>query len=719
MNKQRIGVFLLAVFLISLLAPAMAMASANTSITNLTVRPELITIGENSKYNISFISNAALTGGIDTVQIRFPSEYRFSNMSWYEGYVDINGQASGGVSYSNGLLVALVPRNMSIYAGQTVSVGLSSSIMRNPDRSGEYSFSVNTSKETSPIASPRFAISEFVHADGVSKPHVTMKPVKGYQAEEIGIRFTANRNGQLIGSVGQIVLDFPSGFRLPQNIDEKTITINGIQMHSLSPVTSGARLILPMSPTMNFPEYHDVEIILAANSGITVDRDIADAVLFISTTSNTAAVESFSFGVNKTPDRIYQPPDEKDPGVSVIPNGAGVVGQWVFTFPRNSILLTEGDTVIGFTVNFPSGTILPGAIAPQNITVNGQQSTGVLVDPARREVIFNLPIGFSVNLDLSIVISASAGIQNPPAAVYLMEITPRGSTRRMPTKTFEIKAVSDPVPVTPPTVTPATDRVVKVTIDDPVGVKDGLAIILDVAPQLIDGFTMVPLRFVTEGLGAGVEYDSTQNTVTLTLGARTIVLWPGSTLAKVDNTVVTLAKAPIIRNDRTMVPVRFVSECFGAKVDFVSVTEPITITMTADALSRMPTVAEIQAAQAGAASGGTGAGTGAGAGGAGTGAGEAGSGSGSGAASGGGESQGAGGGAAAAGKTIVLAAGHNNANLRKGPGVNHELVGMFLPTETATILEISSADGEGFKWYHVEFEYGLQAWIREDLAEVK
>ena len=714
MKSKLFAIFFLLIFMIGLLVPVAAQASTPviTSVTNVTVRPEIMTVGEFSRYQISFISNETLTGGIDTIQIRFPSEYRFGHASWLSGgYVDIKGQPSGGNNYENGLLIVLVPRNTTIHPGETVVVNLHSGIMRNPDRAGEYSFSINTSKETTPVPSPRFAISEFVSQDGVSRPHVETKPVRGYQNEEISIRFTTNQNGQLIGGVDQILLEFPSGFRFPQNIDEKTITINGIQMHSLAPVVVGARLILPLSPTMNFPENHEVQVVIGVSAGITLSRDISDARLTVSTTKNTATVESFSFDMRRTPDQLYIPADDMNPGVTVMPNGAGALSQWTFDFPRNSILMMEGELVMGFTLWFPNGTVLPGAIATQHITVNTLPISGVLVNAARREVIFTMPIGFSVRGDITINIAAAAGIQNPQTAVYLMEILPLRGTRTLTTKQFEIKSVSDPItmPVEDATpVTPEADKVVKVTLNDPVAVKDDLAVVLDVAPQLIDGFTMVPLRFVSEGLGAGVEYDSTQNTVTLTLGSRDIVLWPGSTLAKVDNIVVTLAKAPLIRNDRTMVPVRFVSECFGAKVDYISAIDPITITMTADALTKMPTVPEIQAAQTGAASGvgsggtatdpGTGTDTP-------DGDGQTGSGS-----------TGTDPGTGVVGRTITLGAGRTNANLRSGPGTTYDLVGLILPSETATIIEVSTAaDGE---WYHLEFGY-MKAWIRADLVDVQ
>ncbi|MDR1193647.1 MAG: SH3 domain-containing protein [Peptococcaceae bacterium] len=699
---------------------ALAQTAGNTSITNLEVRPDNNAVSENSRYQITFNSNQILNGGLDTIHIVFPSEFKFPS-GWQAGYIDVNGQICGGVDYSKGTLTILLAKNTTIYGGQQVIVNLAAGIMKNPEEKGEYSLTVYTSRETLPIQSPRFTISEFISNDGVSMPRVTLGRVKGYEAEQITVSFMTNKGGQLIGGVDQILIDFPAGFRLPQTVSADKITVNQIKMHGLNPVIVGQKAILPLSSTMNFPDNYPVEVVFAPDSGITISRDNTNATLKVTTTKNTATVTSFPFDMSKTPDQIYMPVDDKNPTVKVTPNGAGALGQYTFTFERNSIELMEDTSVLGFTLTFPNGTVLPGAIAPQHITVNGQQSAGVLINPSRREVIFTLPVGAPISGEIQVVVAAAAGIQNPPPAIYIMGIAPLKGIRTMDTKSFEIKIVSD-VEVTPVDTSP---KVVSLTLNQLIAIKDGTAVILDVPPQLIDGFTMVPARFVMDALGIDVEYDNNQNTVTLRLGSREIVLWPGSTLAKIDNQVVTLAKAPVIKESRTLLPVRFVSECFGAKVEYVSATEPIVITLTADALLRMPTVAEIQAAQTGAAAAtGGGAGTGSGtttgggtaggtAGGTTTGGGTAGS---AGTGTGGGTTTGGtttGGGATGnVGRNITLKTGLNQANMRKGAGTNHEVVAILLPSETAKITEVSG------DWYKVEFSYGLTAWIRNDMVDI-
>ena len=73
---------------------------------------------------------------------------------------------------------------------------------------------------------------------------------------------------------------------------------------------------------------------------------------------------------------------------------------------------------------------------------------------------------------------------------------------------------------------------VLLTIDNPVAYVNGDAITLDVSPQLVGSFTKVPLRFVAESLGLGVDfYDGTviiTTDVTIHVTARDITLSDGT-----------------------------------------------------------------------------------------------------------------------------------------------------------------------------------------------
>jgi hypothetical protein len=85
-------------------------------------------------------------------------------------------------------------------------------------------------------------------------------------------------------------------------------------------------------------------------------------------------------------------------------------------------------------------------------------------------------------------------------------------------------------------------------------------------PVLLDGTTLVPFRNIFETLGAKVQWEEATQTVTATKGRTHIVLQIGSSLAYKNDTAVTLHQSPRLLNGYTMVPLRFVSEALGGEV---------------------------------------------------------------------------------------------------------------------------------------------------------
>jgi hypothetical protein len=88
----------------------------------------------------------------------------------------------------------------------------------------------------------------------------------------------------------------------------------------------------------------------------------------------------------------------------------------------------------------------------------------------------------------------------------------------------------------------------------------------DQQPIIIDGRTLVPVRFVSEALGAVVEWHEQTSRVTVALADKVIALSLGSRMVTVDNAQLFLDVSAQAVGGRTMVPLRFVSEMLGAKV---------------------------------------------------------------------------------------------------------------------------------------------------------
>ena len=106
---------------------------------------------------------------------------------------------------------------------------------------------------------------------------------------------------------------------------------------------------------------------------------------------------------------------------------------------------------------------------------------------------------------------------------------------------------------------------------------NGEKLVFDVPPQIINSRTMVPLRAIFEALGASVDWDGATRTVTSTKDDTTISLTVDKTEMTVNDKKVTLDSPACIVSNRTLVPVRAISEAFGINVDWDGATRTVTL----------------------------------------------------------------------------------------------------------------------------------------------
>ncbi len=95
---------------------------------------------------------------------------------------------------------------------------------------------------------------------------------------------------------------------------------------------------------------------------------------------------------------------------------------------------------------------------------------------------------------------------------------------------------------------------------------DGTELSFDQPPVLENSRVLVPVRAIFESLGATVDWNEKQSLVTAKKGTETVTLQIGSRLLYQNGQPVWLDVAPKLQNARTLVPVRAVSESFGANV---------------------------------------------------------------------------------------------------------------------------------------------------------
>jgi N-acetylmuramoyl-L-alanine amidase len=180
----------------------------------------------------------------------------------------------------------------------------------------------------------------------------------------------------------------------------------------------------------------------------------------------------------------------------------------------------------------------------------------------------------------------------------------------------------------------------------PVVILDGKQLNFDVAPIIENDRTLVPLRAIFEAVGAHVEWDGATNTVTAVRDGKKVVLTIGSKQPTVDGQIWPLDVPAKIVKDRTLAPLRFVGEAFGGKVEWDQVT--YTVNMTSPTSKGTPT-------------------------------------------------------------TVIV--NHAPVNLRSGPDSNFERVAMAEPGEKLTVV------GERNGWYEVS-RGGTRGWVASWVVDV-
>ncbi len=118
-------------------------------------------------------------------------------------------------------------------------------------------------------------------------------------------------------------------------------------------------------------------------------------------------------------------------------------------------------------------------------------------------------------------------------------------------------------------------------LDSPYMSKDGVEEEVDpgrgTSPIVLAGRTMVPIRAVVEAMGGTVGWDGGTSLITLNARGNKVEMWLGKTDIKVNGAAKEMDIAPVAKDGRTYVPVRFAAENLNCKVDWINSTKEAVI----------------------------------------------------------------------------------------------------------------------------------------------
>lgn len=123
-----------------------------------------------------------------------------------------------------------------------------------------------------------------------------------------------------------------------------------------------------------------------------------------------------------------------------------------------------------------------------------------------------------------------------------------------------------------------TEGVISLKIGDTQAQINGKNVTMPVPARLVDGRTLVPLRFIGEAFGCDVQWNNDTQTAALKLIDHKVQVPIGKKYALINDTEVPVQVPAQIIDGRTYVPLRFIGESLGAKLDYYPDSQQIIIT---------------------------------------------------------------------------------------------------------------------------------------------
>lgn len=389
---------------------------AGTSVSNVSLSVSPTTAGPTTAtYTTGFTTTTALTGGTDTITLTAPSGTAFPSAP--ADYTIASGGQTlvpATVTPSTNANQVTITAPVNIPAASSVTVTASN--VTNPAAGTYTDYTVNTSKDTTPVAAPSYTITA---ASTVIPGTVTPSNSTAGQPATYKVTFTAKTADS---NPGTITFTAPTGttFTSGSNYTVDGTLTSGTVGSSANTVT----ITIPTGVTLS-----TVSATTVVATGVTNPAAGTYTNFMVSTSKDTTPAPEASYTINPAPTQVT-------PGTfSVSPTSGGSAAQYNVNFTTGSN--TNGTTGVSLaagtgtiTLSGISGTVFP--LFATDYTVNG---VAVTVTPTSSlgttptdNVILTVPQNIAPSASVTVV---GTGITNP-AAGSTQSISVNTSTDKTP-----------------------------------------------------------------------------------------------------------------------------------------------------------------------------------------------------------------------------------------------------------------------------------------------
>lgn len=485
----------------------------------------------------------------DYINLKFDNNFTLPNYV-SSSAVKINGYKSTSVYVKGNVLQVYLPKNFKIASSSQVTVEIDETAgIVNPVTPGAYGVMVSTSKEPKGVPSNTVEVKDkpFVKTDIIITPDLPDGDNGYYKTQPIVILLPQTNTGDAV----QTFYHFDSGsdtlYASPLYVPEGTHTLYYYsKCSSATEEQKSASFNVDISP----PRLN-----------------------IISPTSNTIIGSQFCTVQGVVTD---------DSKLTLTINGKSVEPDANGNFSY-SLTLSEGDNLIDVKAVDIAGNMSENQIA---VTLNTATPTLAISSPSDWQVFNdkNISVKGIVSPATDVTVTANginAIINSDGSFECVIQVEKEGinAVNIIATHNVSRRSVTKNIIVVYKPVILKKQITIVLKVGSKDAFVDGEKKMLDVAPYVDPNSnrTLVPLRFISEAFGATVVWDSLASSATINLGSKNIVLQIGNKRALVNGDFQELEQPPIIKDGRTMVPIRFISESFGATVNYDSLTKTITI----------------------------------------------------------------------------------------------------------------------------------------------
>ncbi|MCX6083414.1 MAG: stalk domain-containing protein [Caldiserica bacterium] len=510
---------------------------SSSQIGAVTVQVSNGAAGQVAGYTVSFTTGpgGALAAGIDRINVEFPAGTTIP-ASLAASSVTVNGAPSTLVTTGGMIVSVTVPASIGANTSVSLIVAQTAGVM-NPVTGGTYALRVSTSRETIAVTSTGYAVSSLPvvraavtpgapdgqHGYYRTKPTITLTAQSAVDAQPvISYHFDANSDGVYSGQPltaleGTHTLTFYATDRLGNRSENGTLAI---AVDSIAPIIS---LTSP----------RDGETLNSTSLVVQGSVDVGSTVQVNGQNATVDATGAFA-----------APVTIQGTSATLVVEATDVAGNTARRTVSVSVDKTPPTLTVSQPVNFQKIQRLP-------IVVMGRTEVGaaVTVQGAAGMVLADGSFEYSIA-------SASDG----PLTIAVVARDAAGNTT---TRSVVVSVLST--------------KLIQMQVGAKAALVNGQSISLQTAPVIRNGATLVPLRFVAETFGISPIWDGVFQIIDLPLGTRTVRLQIGQRFAAVDGKRVSLDAAPVIVNGVTMVPLRFIADTLGADTQWEAATRTIII----------------------------------------------------------------------------------------------------------------------------------------------